>query len=101
MAKHLGGKITDEVWQGRFGYLDSLGSFGVKYKLENNTAEILPSKLTPAKVVAPDLRGGFAALMCALCADGESLIYSAELILRGYEKICEKLRALGAEIIIN
>jgi UDP-N-acetylglucosamine 1-carboxyvinyltransferase len=100
MAKYSGGSITDEVWSGRFGYLKTLAAFGVGSKTKSNTAEIFTSQFSPARVSAPDLRGGFAALMCALCASGESSVYSCEIILRGYENLCEKLRALGAKINI-
>ena len=101
MAAYLGGSITDLVWHGRFGYLKNLESFGVRYTLGQSSAEIYPSVLSPASVTAPDLRGGFACLMCALMSDGESSISSAEIILRGYEDLPEKLSALGADIYIE
>ncbi len=102
MAKFAGGSITDTVWQTRFGYLKTLSAFGIMSKVEANSAEILTSKITSASVTAPDLRGGFACLLAALCASGESEIYSAETLLRGYENLENKLRSLGASIeIIN
>ena len=101
MAAYLGGSITDLVWHGRFGYLEKLEAFGVRYTLGQSSAEIYPSVLSPASVTAPDLRGGFACLMCALMTDGESSISSAEIILRGYENLPEKLSALGADIDIE
>lgn len=101
MAKYYGGKIIDRVWKNRFGYLDKLASFGVKSSAIENHAEIFPSELHSAEVTSPDLRGGFACLMCALMADGESIINSADTILRGYENLVNKLRAIGAEIYIE
>ena len=101
MAVCTGGKITDTVWPHRFGYLNEISKFGVKFKADGNNAVIFPSKINCAEVTAPDLRGGFACLMCALAAEGESKIYSAEIILRGYERLVEKLRAIGAEIRIE
>lgn len=101
MAHNSGGDITDTVWHTRFGYLDSLRAFGVKSSVSKNHAEIEKSHITPASVIAPDLRGGAAALLCALSAEGRSEIHSAEIILRGYEKIKEKLCALGACIKIE
>ena len=101
MARFSGGRITDEVWTGRFGYLNTLSAFGLRSSTSSNSAEIFSSSFHPARVSAPDLRGGFAALMCALGARGESGIYSAEIILRGYENICEKLCTLGAKINID
>jgi len=96
-----GGIIEDRVWQGRFGYLSALAPFGVRYSVYPSAAEIFPSEIKPAKTIAPDLRGGAAALLLALIADGESQISSAEIIERGYEVIEEKLRVLGADIRIE
>ncbi len=101
MAKNSGGNITDTVWPTRFGYLNTLSAFGVSSSVLANRAEIEPARLTPAAVNAPDLRGGAACLLCALSAEGRSEIHSAEIILRGYEKLEEKLRALGADIQIK
>ena len=101
MANGLGGEIIDTVWSTRFGYLSSLAEFGINYRLIGNHAEIISSEIHPGVAVAPDLRGGMACLMTALAAEGQSIIYSAETILRGYEKIVEKLSVLGAEINIE
>ena len=96
MAASLGGAIRDNVWQTRFGYLESLSHFGIKSRVNGNRAVIYPSKIVPAEVKAPDLRGGMACVMAALCADGESVITSAQTVERGYEELEKKLLALGA-----
>ena len=101
MAKYRGGVIIDDVWPERFGYLKTLAAFGIKSTIQGNHAEIYPSSVHSATVDAPDLRGGFACLMTALTAEGESRIYSAEIILRGYESLVNKLSHLGAEISIE
>ena len=101
MAKYCGGVIIDDVWPERFGYLKSLEAFGIKSAVKANHAEIYPSAFHSATVDTPDLRGGFACLMTALMAEGESRIYSAEIILRGYENLVNKLSHLGAEISIE
>ena len=101
MAANSGGKIIDDVWQTRFGYLGALSSFGVQYDRFCNCANIYPSNIRCGKAVAPDLRGGMACLLTALNAEGQSEIYSAEIILRGYENLEKKLRALGAEVQIK
>ena len=101
MAKFRGGVIIDNVWPERFGYLKTLEAFGIKSTVHGNNAEIYPSTIHSATVDAPDLRGGFACLMTALMAEGESRIYSAEIILRGYENLVNKLSHLGAEISIE
>lgn len=101
MAKYRGGFIIDNVWPERFGYLKSLEAFGINSVVKGNHAEIYPSSFHSATVNAPDLRGGFACLMTALWANGNSTIYSAETILRGYENLVNKLSHLGAEITIE
>jgi UDP-N-acetylglucosamine 1-carboxyvinyltransferase len=47
---------------------------------------------------SPDIRAGMALLIAALCAEGESEIGNIRQIDRGYERIDERLRALGARI---
>ena len=101
MAKYAGGDITDTVWQTRFGYLDTLSAFGIDSVVFHNHARIAPSTIRPAEVTAPDLRGGAACLLCALATEGVSEIYSAEIILRGYENLVEKLCTLGAKLQIE
>ena len=67
--------------------------------VEGKTATITGGfKMTGARVKAVDLRGGAAAVILALAAEGESVIESGELILRGYDSFAEKLSDLGAEI---
>ena len=101
MALFGGGSITDTVWEGRFGYLNSLSDFGVQSSVDKNKAHIHRSRLHNGITWATDLRGGMAALMCALCAEGRSEILSAEIILRGYENLVEKLCSVGADIRID
>lgn len=101
MAINRGGSIIDTVWNTRFGYLSSLSSFGIEYELKNNCAKIMPSTIFSGEAICPDLRGGMACLLTALIAKGESVIYSADSILRGYEKLENKFSALGADIFIE
>ena len=101
LASGLGGCIKDTVWSTRFGYLDQLRRFGVRSRTSDGEAIIAPSHFVPAIAEAPDLRGGMACLLAALSADGVSVIYSPEVILRGYENLCEKLGTLGARVEIS
>ena len=93
-----GGKIIDNIWQERFGYLDALGLFGVRYLRIPKGAMIYQSQLKAASATAPDLRGGAACVLAALAAEGQSRVYSAEKIMRGYDSLVQKLNSLGAEI---
>ena len=93
-----GGRIEERVWRSRFGYLDELSRLGLSYSREDNVARIYPSTLLSGSARATDLRGGAAAILLALCAEGESAIEGGELVLRGYDSIVEKLKNLGADI---
>ncbi len=98
IARFSGGEIVEGVWRGRFGYLSMLSRFGVSYELSTGGAKILPSRLRPASVVVPDLRGGAALLIASLCCKGESEIHSAEILGRGYEDLVKKLSDVNANI---
>ena len=52
----------------------------------------------PSRNVSPDIRAGMAMIGAALCARGRSVIMNAHQVDRGYERIDERLRALGARI---
>ena len=58
-----------------------------------------PSRLHGTNMASPDIRAGMAVLIAALCAKGESVIHNAQTIDRGYERVEERLRALGADIV--
>jgi UDP-N-acetylglucosamine 1-carboxyvinyltransferase len=49
-------------------------------------------------MISPDIRAGMAMLLAAVCAEGTSTINNADQIERGYERIDERLNALGAKI---
>ncbi len=57
-----------------------------------------PSRLRDALMSAPDIRAGMAMLLAAVCAKGTNTINNADQIERGYERIDERLNALGARI---
>lgn len=101
LAVSSGGTIKEQVWPSRFGYLDELAKLGLSYRREGNVARIFPSLTIPGRARATDLRGGMAAVLLGLCADGESIIDSGELVLRGYDSLTEKLSSLGAEISLE
>ena len=58
-------------------------------------------RLSGANVKATDLRGGAALILAGLAAKGKTTITNIEYILRGYENIEEKLRSLGAKIVLK
>jgi UDP-N-acetylglucosamine 1-carboxyvinyltransferase len=57
------------------------------------------SNLTATTMTSPDIRAGISLLIAALSAKGTSTIHNIEQIDRGYERIDERLRAIGAKII--
>jgi UDP-N-acetylglucosamine 1-carboxyvinyltransferase len=57
-----------------------------------------PSRLYGQRLTSPDIRAGMAMLIAALCANGRSVIGNVGEIDRGYERIDDRLRAVGAQI---
>ena len=91
--------ITENVFENRFRHVDELKRMGAKIKVEGRTALIEGlTRLTGAPVKACDLRAGAAFIIAGLIAEGETVISDINHIYRGYEKICEKMAALGAQI---
>ncbi|MGI6070233.1 MAG: UDP-N-acetylglucosamine 1-carboxyvinyltransferase [Blautia sp.] len=91
--------VTESIFENRFKYVDELARMGANIKVESNTAIIDGvSKLTGARVSAPDLRAGAALVIAGLAADGITIVDDIVYIQRGYENFEEKLRGLGAEI---
>ncbi len=101
MAKYFGGNIYEYVWQNRFSYLKALDAFGVRSESCGSCAYIYPSMIKRGVAVCPDLRGGAAALLCALSAEGKSKIKDADIIFRGYSELIPKLKKLGANVNIS
>lgn len=91
--------VTESIFENRFKYVDELARMGSKIQVEGNVAVIDGvSKLTGARVKAPDLRAGAALVIAGLAADGYTVVDDIEYIQRGYEDFEEKLHALGAVI---
>ena len=91
--------ITETVFPDRFTHVPELRRLGVSVKLDGNVAVITGvEKLSGAPVMASDLRASAALVLAGLVAQGETEILRVYHIDRGYERVEEKLRALGAEI---
>lgn len=91
--------ITETVFENRFIHAGELRRMGADIKIDSRSAIIEGvDTLTGTKVKATDLRAGAALILSALAAKGETEISDIYHIERGYYKIDEKLRALGAEI---
>ena len=92
-------KVIETIWENRFMHIPYLNTLGADITVKNQTATILgPTKLKGTSVVATDLRAGAAMVVAGLLAEGKTTITHVEHILRGYEKIVEKLTDVGAKI---
>lgn len=92
--------LIETIYSNRFHYLEEMRKMGAKVIIEHSTAVIRGvDRLTGTNVCAPDLRGGAALVLCALAADGHTVVDNIELIDRGYEQFEQKLSGLGARII--
>jgi UDP-N-acetylglucosamine 1-carboxyvinyltransferase len=91
--------ITDTIYRDRFTHVAELGRLGADIRLDGNVAVVHPvEKLSGAHVMATDLRASAALILAGLVAEGETRVSRVYHIDRGYERIEEKLRAVGANI---
>jgi UDP-N-acetylglucosamine 1-carboxyvinyltransferase len=92
--------IHEKMFESRMFFTDKLVSMGARMVLcdPHRVVVVGPSQLHGGVVESPDIRAGMALLIAALGAEGKSEIYNIGQIERGYERIDERLRALGANI---
>ncbi|TMK87513.1 MAG: UDP-N-acetylglucosamine 1-carboxyvinyltransferase [Actinobacteria bacterium] len=93
------GIVTENLFSGRFRYVDELVRMGADIRTEGHHAVVRGRpRLSGAPVRAPDIRAGAALVTAALGADGETIISDASHIARGYENFTGKLQAVGADV---
>jgi UDP-N-acetylglucosamine 1-carboxyvinyltransferase len=107
--------VHETVYENRFGYVDILSKMGAeistfrqclggrlcRFNDHAHPHSVIVRGKTPLEATTipiPDLRAGFAYVMAALLARGESTITGVEFLTRGHERIVEKLHAIGADI---
>lgn len=92
--------VHDWMYEGRMFFVDKLREMGASIVLADPHRAVItgPSSLRGREFVSPDIRAGIALVMAALIATGQSEIDRIELIDRGYERVDERLRSLGADI---
>ena len=92
--------MHEKMFESRMFFVDKLIAMGARIVLCDPHRALVsgPSALRGARVESPDIRAGMAMLLAALCAEGESTIHNARQIERGYERIDQRLNALGANI---
>jgi UDP-N-acetylglucosamine 1-carboxyvinyltransferase len=91
--------ITENIFENRFMHAQELVRMGANIKIEGRRAVVVgKTALSAAAVLASDLRASASLVLAALVADGETIIDRVYHLDRGYEKIEEKLKAVGAQI---
>jgi len=92
--------IFEKMFENRLFFVDKLISMGAEITIcdPHRAIVIGPRRLRGQRLSSPDIRAGMAMLIAAVCADGTSEIHNVRDIDRGYERIDERLRALGARI---
>lgn len=91
--------VNESIFANRFKYIEELRRMGAKINIDGSVVVIEGgTPYTPAPVIATDLRGGVAVMIAALTCKGETEITEINLIERGYDDICGKLRGIGADI---
>ena len=92
--------MFEKMFENRLFFTDKLVSMGARIILCDPHRAVVtgPSRLRGQRMESPDIRAGMAMLLASLCADGPSTIGAVHQIDKGYERIDERLRALGARI---
>ena len=92
--------VTENIWENRFMHVPELMRMGANINVHGHASAIVRGvkKLSGAPVMATDLRASFALILAGLVADGETVVNRVYHLDRGYEKLEEKLKAVGADI---
>ena len=91
--------IIETIFESRYKHVSELLRFGAKIRVDGRMAVVEGvDKLTGAKVIASDLRGGAALVLAGISACGESTVDEVKFIERGYEDMCSVLTSLGCDI---
>ncbi len=91
----------EKMFESRMVFVDRLINMGARIIQcdPHRVVVIGPTRLQALRLSSPDIRAGMAMLIAALCAKGESVVENAQIIDRGYERVDQRLRALGADIV--
>jgi UDP-N-acetylglucosamine 1-carboxyvinyltransferase len=103
MAVRASGTVIfyEKMFESRLYFVDRLIEMGARIVQcdPHRVVVVGPSRLHRSHLVSPDIRAGMALILAALSAKGTSVVDNAQCVDRGYERIEEKLRALGANIV--
>jgi UDP-N-acetylglucosamine 1-carboxyvinyltransferase len=91
--------VKENIFENRFMHVHELVRMGANIKVDGRTATVRgPARLSAAAVMCSDLRASASLVLAALVADGESILDRVYHMDRGYERIEEKLKGVGAQI---
>ena len=92
--------VTESIWENRFMHVPELCRMGANINIHGRASAIVRGveKLSGAPVMATDLRASFALVLAGLIAEGETIVNRVYHLDRGYEKLEEKLKAVGANV---
>ena len=91
--------VRENIFENRFMHVQELIRMGANIKVDGSAASVRgPARLSAAAVMCSDLRASASLVLAALVADGESILDRVYHMDRGYERIEEKLRGVGAQI---
>lgn len=92
--------VTETIWENRFMHVPELMRMGANINVHGHASAIVRGvkKLSGAQVMATDLRASFALVLAGLAAEGETIVNRVYHLDRGYEKLEEKLKGVGANI---
>jgi UDP-N-acetylglucosamine 1-carboxyvinyltransferase len=92
--------VFEKMFESRLFFVDKLVNMGARIVLCDPHRALVsgPARLYAQRMESPDIRAGMAMLIASLCAEGVSTIGNIGQIDRGYERIDERLRSLGARI---
>jgi UDP-N-acetylglucosamine 1-carboxyvinyltransferase len=92
--------FTETIFENRFMHVQELARMGAQVRVQGNRALVRgPSRLSGAPVMATDLRASVCLVLAGLAAEGTTRVSRVYHLDRGYERLEEKLRGLGAEIV--
>ncbi len=93
--------VFEKMFESRMYFVDRLIEMGARIVQCDPHRVVIdgPARLHGTPMSSPDIRAGMALLVAALCARGQSVIENAQSIDRGYERVDQKLRRLGADIV--
>lgn len=103
LATQANGSVLffEKMFESRMYFVDQLIAMGARIVQCDPHRVVVsgPGRLHGSHMATPDIRAGMALLIAALCAKGKSVIENADIIDRGYERVDDRLRALGADIV--